>query len=154
MNMNQNNINQDYLNRQDYLKNIRAKRDISTCLILCISYIAFFVFIVITLGLFIWLSTQEEFIENPNILLSADSVEVIIYPIIDFIFLEIVSAFLLFKTKKIKEGYPEEMKKLWIWYLLGLFLLIPSFVASIITINKCKKITKEINEKLNSPKYI
>lgn len=153
--MNQNNflnnvINQDDLNRQAYQKIMRTKRLIVICNSWNIGYISFLVLFIISLVLLVYLSClmTDELNKDSSFVIPVEFWEFLLYPILDFIFLEITGFVLLMKTKKLKEQYPEKIRNLPILYLVGLFLLVPSFVAAILLISTCKKINKEIDAQL------
>lgn len=148
-------INQDDLNRQAYQKIMRIKRLVVTCNSWNIGYISFLVLFIISLVLLVYLSClmTDELNKDSSFVIPVEFWEFLLYPILDFIFLEIAGFVLLMKTKKLKEQYPEKIRNLPILYLVGLFLLVPSFVAAILLISTCKKINKEIDAQLSARNY-
>lgn len=151
-----NTFNQDDLNRQAYQKIIKQKKSVVTCISWSIAYISLFVLFVISLVLLIWLSCWivNELNADANFIVPLDFWEFLAYPICDFVLLEIIGVGLLIQTKKLKKEYPDKIKNLTIWYWVGLFLTIPSFIVSILIIVICKKLNKEIDENLKTRSYM
>lgn len=151
-----NSINQDEIDRQIYQKNMILKRYAVNCINWGIGYIFLFVLFVISLVVLIVLSCL---IVNEINKGSISSIPdgfwgFLTYIIFDFIFLEIISFVLLSQSKKLKKEYPKKIKKLPNLYLVGLFLIFPSFVGTILIIPICKKIGKEINKELSSKNFV
>lgn len=70
----------------------------------------------------------------------------IYYLIFLLIVLELINIKLIIQSVKLEKKYPKEIKKLWIYHLLGFVLIIPNFIVIFVILNKCKKI---INKKEN-----
>lgn len=159
--MNQNNRNnfinetsKDEFNRQVYQKIMSAKRLSVTCFNWSICYIFLFVlFITALIALIVLICLIEDEHKDSNFKIPIDFWGFIVYFILDFIFLEIVGFALLKQSKELKKEYHQKIKKLSNLYLIGLFLIVPSFIASILMIPTCKKINKEIDAQLCARSY-
>lgn len=126
----------------EYQNILYTKRITSFCVRFAMGYLWDLVFIIVLIGVSVWLYyTVDSAIAKERFW------AVLAFLIIASLFLIWADILLIIKTKKLKEYYPDRIKNLWILYLIGLFVIIPSVIASYLTNSICKKILNELDEK-------
>lgn len=135
-------IDKSLYESEEYQNILNIKKIASYCVRFASGYLLDLVVIIIIVAINIWLSYK---IDDPAI--QERFWAVIVFLIITGIVLIWADIILIIKAKKLKEFYPDKIKNLWILYLVGLFTIIPSIIAAIITNSVGKKILDELDKK-------
>lgn len=153
----QNNFYNNYNNFSNHQNTNIIRKAVKSSKNLSIAYVCIFLILIactVVVGIYLekYFSDTLASINNPSREDSKSILNSLITNFFDFIYaltadifvgiiLLVMDIVLIVRTNVLKNYYPEH-SNLWIVFLVGLFIAIPSFVAAIMTISACKKIEK------------
>lgn len=143
-------IDKKLFESENFQKTLGIKKILTFCTRFSNGYLWCLGYIIICIAIYTYFGYQWF---QKNHYLSDAFYASLILPVLGIITLVWSDIVLTVQTKKLKEHYPEKTKNLWILYLFGVILIIPSVVAAIITNPICKKILNELDDAESINKY-